>query len=143
MGGSAASHSLSRLRVASAAFFAAACGARGLKTEIPPADSRPIGDYRVLITARDSLSDALARVLEKRGYSIRRTVEGGSPPTALLVMFLYRPAGDSSFWLAARIADTRSGTLVAAVSAPLRVLGAGADSQAVHLADSIATRIAP
>ena len=90
----------------------------------------------MLVPARDSLSEALAADLKQRGFTVRRQVSGGSPPTAALITFTYR---DSTVtWLAVRLADTRSGAIVATVSVPLDSLGATPAGHARILADSIA-----
>lgn len=105
----------------------------------PPA---PLGDYRVLIEARDSLSDSLARALERRGVDVRREVVGDGRATALLILFTFEDSAPGHrTWLAARLADTRNGAVVAAVSAPLDSLGATATIRAQRLADSLSSRL--
>lgn len=102
----------------------------------------PLRGYRVLIEAHDSLSDHLAQALARKGFTVRRHVTGGSPPTAGLVTFTFREFGDSSpVWFNARLADTRSGAIVAAVSAPLDSLGPTATVRAQSLADSFAAHL--
>ena len=101
----------------------------------------PLRGYRVLIEAHDSLSDYLARALSRKGFTVRRHVRGGSPPTAALVTFTFRELGAApTIWFNARLADTRSGAIVAAVSAPLDSLGASAAMWARSLADSFAAQ---
>ena len=96
----------------------------------------PLQGYRILIEAHDSLSDALAKALAARGFSVRRRIRGGSAPTAALVTFTFR---DSTItWFHARLADTRSGAIVAAVSVPRDSLGPASATQAKTLADSFA-----
>lgn len=99
--------------------------------------------YRVMIESHDSLSDDLARALSKRGFSVKRHVSGGGPPTAALVTFEFREVGDAPpvVWLHARMADTRSGTIVAAVSAPLDSLGSTTAARAQSVADSFAAHL--
>lgn len=94
----------------------------------------------MLVPARDSLSDALAKALGKKGFTVRREVSGGSPPTAALVTFTFRDS--TTTWFAARLADTRTGTIVAAVSMPVDSLGKTSLDQARILADSIAALLA-
>jgi hypothetical protein len=102
----------------------------------------PLRGYRVLIETHDSLSDHLARALARKGFTVRRQVRGGSIPTAALVTFTFRELGAKpTIWFHARMADTRSGAIVAAVSAPLDALGATAATCAKSLADSFATRL--
>jgi len=98
--------------------------------------------YRVLIEARDSLSDYLASALSHRGFTVGRRFKGGSHPTAALVTFVYTEAGPGpATWFNARLADTRSGVVVAAVTAPLDSLGPTARARAESLADSLAARL--
>jgi hypothetical protein len=102
----------------------------------------PLRGYRVLIETRDSLSDYLARALSRKGFAVRRHVRGGSPPTAALVTFTFQELGDvPTIWFNARLADTRSGAIVAAVSAPLDSLGATNAIRAQSIADSFATHL--
>ena len=98
--------------------------------------------YDVLIAARDSLSDYLARAMAGKGFTVRRHIKGGSPPTAALITFTFRELGESpTAWFDARLADTRRGVIVAAVSAPLESLGPSAAARAQSLADSFAARL--
>jgi hypothetical protein len=98
----------------------------------------------VLIESHDSLSDHLARALSRKGFTVRRHVRGGSLQTAGLVTFTFRELeGTPMIWFHARLADTRSGAIVAAVSIPLDSLGTTADLRARTLADSFAARLAP
>ena len=102
----------------------------------------PLRGYRVLIETRDSLSNHLAHALSRNGFRVRRHVRGGSPPTAALVTFTFRELGDQpGIWLNARLSDTRTGTVVAAVSAPLDSLGGTTAIRAQSLADSFAARL--
>ena len=100
----------------------------------------PLRGYRVLVPARDSLSEALAKALGEKGFTVRREVSGGSPPTAALVTFTFRDS--TTTWFAARLADTRTGVIVAAVSLPVDSLGRTSAGQARMLADSIAALLA-
>jgi hypothetical protein len=112
--------------------LAAACASGG----------SPLQGYRVLIESRDSLSDSLAKALSRRGFSVKRHVSGGSPPTAALVTFTFREVGDTpGVWFHARLADTRSGAIVAVVSVPLDSLGRTAGAQAKSVADSFAAHL--
>ena len=102
----------------------------------------PLRGYRVLVESHDSLSDYLARALSRRGFNVKRRVSGGSPPTAALVTFSFREVGDvPTIWFHARMADTRSGAIVAAVSAPLDSLGPTLGIRAASVADSFATHL--
>jgi hypothetical protein len=103
--------------------------------------SSPLSGYRVLVEARDSASEYLAQALARKGFTVRRRVRGGSPPTAALITFTF-PAEPPSreLWYAVRLADTRSGTVVAAVSAPLALLAPSPAERAQQLADSLVAR---
>jgi len=104
----------------------------------------PLRGYRVLVEGRDTLSDYLARALKKRGFTVRRRVRGGGPPTAALVTFSYREVGPEGVtWCRALLADTRSGVVVANVIAPMESLGVSTEARAASLADSIALQLAP
>jgi hypothetical protein len=95
--------------------------------------------YEILVTRRDSLGQSLAQRLERRGFRVRRTVRGGSGPTAYLFAFTFRePEPPAVTWLYVRLADTRTGTIVAAVSAPLDSLGATTPDRAGAVVDSLA-----
>jgi hypothetical protein len=103
---------------------------------------QPLHTYRVLIETHDSLSDYLARALARKGFKVRRHVKGGNPPTAALLTFTFRElSGTPTVWFNARLSDTRSGMVVAAVSVPLDSLGATAALRAECLADSFAARL--
>jgi hypothetical protein len=104
----------------------------------------PLRGYRVLIETHDSLSDYLAVALSRKGFTVHRQVRGGSPATAALLTFTFREFnGTPTIWFHARLADTRSGAIVAAVSAPLDSLGGTAAMRAQSLADSFAAHLAP
>ncbi len=127
--------SVLRPSVAAICVLGAACvfGSR------PPS---PLRGYRLVIEGRDSLSDYLAAALADRGFTVRRRLKGGSAPAAALVTFTYRELGPSPItWFNVRLADTRSGAIVAAVSAPLDSLGATERVRARSLADSLAARL--
>jgi hypothetical protein len=82
----------------------------------------PVRAYHVLVRGRDSLSDALAETLKARGVAVERHVTGGGPRAAAVIMFTYRdPASER--WFALRLADTRSGAVVAQVTLPADSLG--------------------
>lgn len=95
-------------------------------------------DYQIVITHQDSLSRAIGRGLKRKGYRIRDAVRGGSPPSAYLLSFTQRETGPTSpMWLYVRLADTRTGAIVAAVSAPIDSLGPTADVRARAIVDSL------
>jgi hypothetical protein len=95
--------------------------------------------YEILITRRDSLGQGVAEGLRRRGFTVRRDVRGGSRPTAYLLTFTFQEAEPPALtWLHVRLADTRTGTIVAAVSAPLDSLGATTPDRARAIVDSLA-----
>ena len=99
--------------------------------------------YEILITRRDSLGQGIAEGLRRRGFTVRRQVRGGSRPTAYVLTFTFREAEPPAVtWLHVRLADTRTGAIVAAVSAPLDSLGATTPDQARAIVDSLAASAA-
>jgi hypothetical protein len=95
--------------------------------------------YEILITRRDSLGQAIAEGLRRRGFTVQRQVRGGSRPTAYLLAFTFRDAEPpAQTWLLVRLSDTRTGAIVAAVSAPLDALGATTPDHARAIVDSLA-----
>ncbi len=91
----------------------------------PPASPRA---YQILITRQDSLSRAIGKRLTRRGFTVRKEGKRGASPTAYLFSFTRREAEPGSpLWLYVRLTDTRTGALVAAVSAPLDSLGSTTD----------------
>jgi hypothetical protein len=104
--------------------------------------SSPLAGYRILVEARDSASEYLAQALARKGFTVRRRVGGGSPPTVAVITFTYPAELPSRVrWFAVRLADTRSGAVVAAVSAPLARLAPSPAERAQQLADSVAARL--
>src|SRR5207247_11424043 len=84
-----------------------------------------IKNYDILISRPDSLSREVGRGLRRRGYTVRTAVRGGGRATAYLLSFTQRePEPGAATWLYVRLADTRPGAIVAAVSAPRDSLGA-------------------
>ncbi len=95
--------------------------------------------YEILITRQDSLGRALAQGLHHRGFSVRDRVRGGSGPTAYLFAFVFRELDPPAVtWLHVRLADTRTGEIVAGVSAPVDSLGATEQDRARTIVDSLA-----
>lgn len=95
--------------------------------------------YEILVTTQDSLARGIAQGLARRGFRVRTDVRGGSRPTAYLFAFIFRETEPPALtWLHVRLADTRTGTIVAAVSAPLDSLGASAGDRARAIVDSLA-----
>jgi hypothetical protein len=95
--------------------------------------------YEILITRRDSLGQGIAEGLRRRGFTVRERVRGGSRPTAYLLVFTFREAEPPALtWLHVRLADTRTGAIVATVSVPLDSLGATTPDHARAIVDSLA-----
>ena len=95
--------------------------------------------YDILITRRDSLGQGLAEGLRRRGFTVRQHVRGGSRPTAYLLAFTFRETEPPALlWILVRLADTRTGAIVAAVSAPLDSLGATTPDYVRAIVDSLA-----
>ncbi len=102
---------------------------------------RSLRGYEILITRRDSLAREIAQGLRRRGFTVRDHVRGGSRPTAYLFTFIFQEIEPPALtWLHVRLADTRTGAIVAAVSAPLDSLGATPQAQGRAIVDSLAVR---
>ena len=117
----------------------ASCG--GLMACAPPAHYEPPSDlrgYELVITRDDSLGKGLANGLRHRGFTVRPAVRGGSRPAAYVLVFTFRETEPPALtWLHVRLADTRTGAILRAVSAPLDSLGPSATDRARALVDSI------
>jgi len=88
------------------------CGGRAFRTP----DS--VRGYEIVITGHDSVSRAFAHELANAGFRVRSAVRGGNRPAAVLVHFVFQePSGPALLY--GRLADTRSGAIVAAASIPL------------------------
>lgn len=74
--------------------------------------------YEILVWGGDALSTELTGALRDTGLKVRRAVRGGSPPTAGLVHHSFRDASSRppSRWVHARLADIRTGVILAAVT---------------------------
>ena len=100
-----------------------------------------VRSYDILVSRDDSLSREIGRGLRRRGYTVRNTVQGGGPSTAYVLSFTQRdPEPGAPTWLYVRLADTRTGTIVAAVSAPLDSLGDTVEARARAIVDSLTQR---
>jgi hypothetical protein len=98
-----------------------------------------IRGYEILVTRQDSLGRGIAAGLAQRGFRVRTRVRGGSRPTAYLLAFIFRETEPPALtWLHVRLADTRTGAIVATVSAPLDSLGPSAAERARAMVDSLA-----
>src|SRR6266699_2567950 len=95
--------------------------------------------YEILVTSQDSLERGIAQGLARRGFRVRTRLRGGGRPTAYLFAFIFRETEPPALtWLHVRLADTRTGAIVAAVSAPLDSLGMSAGERARAIVDSLA-----
>ena len=95
--------------------------------------------YEILVTRQDSLGRGIAQGLRHRGFTVRDHVRGGSGPTAYLFAFTFRELDPPAVtWLHVRLADTRTGEIVAGVSAPIDSLGATDQDRARAIVDSLA-----
>lgn len=95
--------------------------------------------YEILVTRHDSLGRGIAAGLRHRGFSVRDHVRGGSGPTAYLFAFEFRELEPSAVvWLHVRLADTRTGEILAGVSAPIDSLGPTDAERARAIVDSLA-----
>jgi len=100
-----------------------------------------VRSYDILVTRKDSLSREIGRGLKRRGYSVRSAVKGGGAPTVYLLWFTQRePEPGAPTWLYIRLADTRTGAIVAAVSAPRDSLGSTVEARARAIVDSLTRR---
>ena len=95
--------------------------------------------YTILVPSQDSLGREITQALRRRGFTVRDRVKGGSRPTAYLLTFTFQETDPPALtWLHVRLADTRTGAIVAAVSAPLDSLGATPAARARAIVDSLA-----
>lgn len=99
--------------------------------------------YEILITRRDSLGQEIARGLRHHGFKVWSRVRGGSRPTVYLLTFTFRETDPQGLtWLHVRLADTRTGGIVAAVSIPLDSVELSAAARARVIVDSLAANAA-
>jgi hypothetical protein len=75
--------------------------------------------YEIVVQGTDTLSQAFARALRDAGLKVRHEPRGGTRPAAALVHFVFRERQDAPAVLYARLADTRTGLIVAAAEEPL------------------------
>ena len=81
--------------------------------------------YEILVPGRDSISTQVAEAFGRRGFRVRATVRGGSRPTLAYVGFWFSEPGQGEQrpLYYARLADTRTGGIVAAAAVTLDSLG--------------------
>ena len=139
MMGPASRHARAHQRGLAVAATALALGCTPPTRYEQPADAR---GYEILVTRTDSLGSGVADGLSRRGFTVRRRVRGGSRPTAYLLLFTFRETEPPGLtWLEARLADTRTGAIVAAAAVPLDSLGPSAAERARILVDSLAAQV--
>lgn len=94
--------------------------------------------YAFFVPGSDSLSAELGAAMRRHGYVVLPHVKGGSGPTASVLHFTYRDPGDSTGpVLHVRLADTRTGAIVAAASAVVAQLPPDPARRAEVLLDSL------
>jgi len=117
--------------------LAAACAPPGVAARYEAPSE--LGAYEILVTRNDSLGQGIAAGLRAKGFTVRDRVRGGGPPTAYFLSFRFEERElPPVVWLHVRLADTRSGVVVAAVSAPLDSLGSGSVAQARAIVEALA-----
>jgi len=90
--------------------------------------------YEILVPGRDSVSARVADAFGRRGFRVRAAVRGGSRPTLAYVGFWFSEpgqgegAGQRALYYA-RLADTRTGRIVAAAAVALDSLGSNLKSR--------------
>ena len=102
--------------------FLAACAGPALRI---PDD---VSGYDLLVSGSDAMSRALAAALSREGFRVRTLVRGGNRPTAVLVHFVFREGPGDQPVLYGRLADTRTGRIVASAAIHLDGLSAAMDS---------------
>jgi hypothetical protein len=123
--------------VLSGSGLAGACAPPGVaaRYETP----RDLAAYEILVTRTDSLGQGIAAGLRGKGFTVQDRVRGGGRPTAYLLSFQFEERETPPvIWLHVRLADTRSGVVVAAVSAPLDSLGTGSAARARAIVEALA-----
>jgi hypothetical protein len=75
--------------------------------------------YEIVVTGQDTLSRALGRELAGEGLRVRSSVRGGTRPAAVLIHFVFREHTGAPAALYGRLANTRTGRVIAAAAIPL------------------------
>lgn len=100
------------MKIVIASLLLAGCAA----SRVPPS----LRGYDILVEPKDEQSLELARELRGSGYRVREKVRGGSRPTAALIHFTFSdPGPGGAVWLHVRLADTRSGVILAGATVQL------------------------
>jgi len=88
--------------------------------------------YEILVPGRDSVSARVADAFGRRGFRVRTAVRGGSRPTLAYVAFWFSEPGEragSGLRYYARLAETRTGGILAAAAVVLDSLGSSLRSR--------------
>ena len=94
--------------------------------------------YTIVVPARDSVSEQLARALRRHGVKVERRIRGGSGPNAALVLFVFRDPQQAAVpRLLIRLADTRTGVIVGEAAVVLDSLDGNAAARADAIVDSL------
>ena len=94
--------------------------------------------YAFVLAGTDSLSTQLGLALRRHGFVVLPGVRGGAGPTATVMHFVFREAGDSAGpLLHVRLADTRTGAIVGAAAVVVDQLPADLSQRAEVLLDSL------
>lgn len=97
--------------------------------------------YDILVTGRDTLSQAVAAAFSREGLRVRREPRGGGRAAAALVVYEFRdPGRDGRRWLYGRLFDARSSGVVAAAALPTDSLPPAGRERARRL---VAAMLAP
>ena len=87
--------------------------------------SGQLKSYEIMVTGHDSVSTEVAAAFGRRGFRVRGAVRGGSHPTLAYVAFWFSEPGEGKqpqvYY--ARLADTRTGGILAAAAVTLDSLG--------------------
>ena len=87
--------------------------------------SGQLKSYEILVSGHDSVSTEVAAAFGRRGFRVRGAVRGGSRPTLAYVAFWFSEPGEGKQppLYYARLADTRTGGILAAAAVSLDSLG--------------------
>ena len=87
--------------------------------------SGQLKSYEIVVSGHDSISTQVAAAFGRRGFRVRGAVRGGSRPTLAYVAFWFSEPGEGKQppLYYARLADTRTGDILAAAAVPLDSLG--------------------
>lgn len=100
--------------------------------------------YEIVVDRTDPQASELARAFKDHGLKVRRAVKGGSRPTAAAVFFVFRAPGEGEpAWFHLRLADTRSGVIVAAASIVLDSTAPNLRARAQAAVDAILAKPLP